>query len=188
MADLECPHCKSRMLRGWRRPVRSEPLPRAWEAFRSGYARDVENRRTTVGSHLMQNALRDLDRYSAALTSVWSSPVEAVRLSFAVTYMIEELDLVVFRECGSRVRLEAGDVGTVVLVHQGGKGYEVEFTTLDGETVAIVTLSSRTSGWPEARNHQGDPGEKASRCRYPRGSLVSAEFKSLVVYRAARNG
>jgi hypothetical protein len=27
-----------------------------------------------------------------------------------------------------------------VLVHQGGKGYEVEFTTLDGETVAVVTL------------------------------------------------
>jgi hypothetical protein len=29
----------------------------------------------------------------------------------------------------------------VVLVHQNGKGFEVEFTTLDGETVAVVTLS-----------------------------------------------
>lgn len=36
--------------------------------------------------------------------------------------------------------LKRGDIGTVVLVHQAGKGYEVEFTTLDGETVAIVTL------------------------------------------------
>ena len=33
--------------------------------------------------------------------------------------------------------LEQGDIGTVVLIHQGGKGYEVEFVTLDGETVAI---------------------------------------------------
>ncbi|MEH2182712.1 DUF4926 domain-containing protein [Nostoc sp.] len=33
-------------------------------------------------------------------------------------------------------------MGTVVLVHQGGKGYEVEFVTLDGETVAIVSLHS----------------------------------------------
>jgi hypothetical protein len=31
-------------------------------------------------------------------------------------------------------------MGTVVLVHQSGKGYEVEFITLDGETVAIVSL------------------------------------------------
>jgi len=37
---------------------------------------------------------------------------------------------------------QRGDSGTVVLVHQEGKGYEVEFTTLDGETVAVVTLSA----------------------------------------------
>jgi hypothetical protein len=36
--------------------------------------------------------------------------------------------------------LTRNDIGTVVLDHQGGKGFEVEFTTLDGETVAIVTL------------------------------------------------
>jgi len=30
----------------------------------------------------------------------------------------------------------------VVLVHQGGAGCEVEFTALDGETLAVVTLSS----------------------------------------------
>ncbi|MBA3947350.1 MAG: DUF4926 domain-containing protein [Herpetosiphonaceae bacterium] len=33
-----------------------------------------------------------------------------------------------------------GDIGTVVLVHQGGKGYTVEFMTLSGDTVAVVTL------------------------------------------------
>jgi hypothetical protein len=36
--------------------------------------------------------------------------------------------------------LRQGDIGTVVLVHNRGEGYEVEFTTLDGDTVAIVTL------------------------------------------------
>jgi hypothetical protein len=30
----------------------------------------------------------------------------------------------------------------VVLVHQGGVGYEVEFVTLTGKTVAIVSLFS----------------------------------------------
>jgi len=38
--------------------------------------------------------------------------------------------------------LRAGDVGTVVLVHEGGRGYEVEFATLDGETVAVATLEN----------------------------------------------
>ena len=36
--------------------------------------------------------------------------------------------------------LVQGDVGTVVHIHKGGEGYEVEFMTLTGETVAIVTL------------------------------------------------
>jgi hypothetical protein len=34
--------------------------------------------------------------------------------------------------------LRKGDVGTVVLVH-GEEGYEVEFLTLDGDTVAAVS-------------------------------------------------
>ena len=37
-------------------------------------------------------------------------------------------------------RLTAGDVGTIVHVHAGGRAYEVEFVALDGETVAVVTL------------------------------------------------
>lgn len=36
--------------------------------------------------------------------------------------------------------LFAGDIGTVVWVHQHGAGYEVEFITLDGETIAVVSL------------------------------------------------
>ena len=54
--------------------------------------------------------------------------------------MIAEFDRIILTTNISEYGLEKGDMGTVVLVHQGGKGYEVEFVTLDGETVAIVSL------------------------------------------------
>jgi len=38
--------------------------------------------------------------------------------------------------------LRAGDLGTVVMVHQGGQGYTAEFATLSGDTVAVATLSA----------------------------------------------
>lgn len=38
--------------------------------------------------------------------------------------------------------LEAGDVGTVVHVYRDGLAYEVEFTTLDGRTTAVVTVEA----------------------------------------------
>jgi len=56
--------------------------------------------------------------------------------------MIEELDAVVLTRDLPEERLAAGDVGTVVLVHGTGAGYEVEFTTLAGDTVAVVTLDA----------------------------------------------
>ena len=56
--------------------------------------------------------------------------------------MIRELDQVVL-ECDLTAhRLARGDVGTVLLVHDEGAGYEVEFTALDGETIAVTTLSA----------------------------------------------
>jgi len=57
--------------------------------------------------------------------------------------MIEELDMVVLGEDIPDRGLMAGDIGTVVLMHQDGAGYEVEFAALDGETVAVVTLVSK---------------------------------------------
>lgn len=39
-------------------------------------------------------------------------------------------------------RLVAGDVGTVVHVYPDGAAYEVEFFTLDGQTLAVVTLEA----------------------------------------------
>jgi len=65
--------------------------------------------------------------------------------------MIDELDLVVLKRDLPEARLAAGDVGTVVLVHQQGAGYEVEFTTLSGDTVAVVTLDPTDVRPVEAR-------------------------------------
>lgn len=38
--------------------------------------------------------------------------------------------------------LRAGDIGTVVMVHQGGRGFEVEFVGLAGDTIAVLTLEA----------------------------------------------
>jgi Domain of unknown function (DUF4926) len=54
--------------------------------------------------------------------------------------MIKELETVVLTADLPQHGLKAGDLGTVVLVHTHG-GYEVEFMTLDGETVAVLSLS-----------------------------------------------
>jgi hypothetical protein len=56
--------------------------------------------------------------------------------------MIQELDLVVLTRNLPGEKLEEGDIGTVVLTHQGGAGYEVEFATLTGNTLAVVTVSA----------------------------------------------
>lgn len=56
--------------------------------------------------------------------------------------MIKELDRVVLTKDLPSEHLVAGDIGTVVLVHDGGAGYEVEFMTLDGETLAVVTIEA----------------------------------------------
>jgi Domain of unknown function (DUF4926) len=54
--------------------------------------------------------------------------------------MIDELDDVILACDLPEHGLNAGDIGTVVLVHRGAAGYEVEFTSLDGETIAVLTL------------------------------------------------
>ena len=54
--------------------------------------------------------------------------------------MIKELASVVLTTDLPEHRLVKGDIGTVVLVHEGGKGCTVGFMTLNGDTVAVVTL------------------------------------------------
>ncbi|HLF24818.1 MAG TPA: DUF4926 domain-containing protein [Anaerolineae bacterium] len=56
--------------------------------------------------------------------------------------MIQELDSVVLTTDLPEHGLKSGDIGTVVLVHRDEAGYEVEFVTLDGETVAVVSVSA----------------------------------------------
>ena len=53
--------------------------------------------------------------------------------------MLKELDTVVLAVDLPEHGLSRGDLGAVVLVHED-KGYEVEFMTLDGETLAVVSL------------------------------------------------
>lgn len=47
--------------------------------------------------------------------------------------------------------LQAGDVGTIVHIYEGAQAYEVEFVTLTGKTVAVVTVPSN-----QARSVQED--------------------------------
>jgi hypothetical protein len=57
-----------------------------------------------------------------------------------VRSMIQELDTVVLTRDIPAERLRKGDLGAVVFVHQDGAAYEVEFVTLDGQTLALVAL------------------------------------------------
>jgi len=56
--------------------------------------------------------------------------------------VIKELDPVVLTQKLTGEKLEPGDVGWVVLVHANEAAFEVEFTTLAGETVSVVTVPS----------------------------------------------
>lgn len=56
--------------------------------------------------------------------------------------MSRELEQVVLTTDLPEHHLEAGDIGTVVLVHEGGAGYEVEFVALNGETLVVTTVTS----------------------------------------------
>ena len=55
---------------------------------------------------------------------------------------IREHDLVVLTSDIPEEHLQQGDVGTVVLVHESKAGFEVEFVTLAGSTLAVVTVPS----------------------------------------------
>lgn len=56
--------------------------------------------------------------------------------------MINELDPVVLTKDLPDSGLRVGDVGTVVMVHQNGAGYDVEFCTFRGLTIAVKTLAA----------------------------------------------
>jgi hypothetical protein len=55
--------------------------------------------------------------------------------------MIKFLDQVVLAVDLPEHGLVPGDLGTIVLLH-GDEGYEVEFITLGGETIAVASLAT----------------------------------------------
>jgi hypothetical protein len=54
--------------------------------------------------------------------------------------VIKEHDRVVLKGDLPAEGLKAGDVGTVVHLYRDGLAYELEFTTLSGDTAAVVTV------------------------------------------------
>lgn len=56
--------------------------------------------------------------------------------------MISEHSLVVLDTDPPHEKLSRGDVGTVVHVYKGEKGYEVEFVDGAGQTVALITVDA----------------------------------------------
>ena len=54
--------------------------------------------------------------------------------------MIEELKLVALLEDLPEHGLQKGDLGTVVFVPKQDEAYEVEFVTLEGETITVTTI------------------------------------------------
>jgi hypothetical protein len=56
--------------------------------------------------------------------------------------MIKEHERVALKTPIQAEALEAGDIGTIVHVYKDGAAYEVEFTTLDGKTAAVVTVEA----------------------------------------------
>ena len=56
--------------------------------------------------------------------------------------MIKEHERVVLKSPVPAEGLQAGDVGTVVHLYRDGLACEVEFTTLEGKTAAVVTLEA----------------------------------------------
>ena len=55
---------------------------------------------------------------------------------------MRELDLAALRTPLPDRGLVAGDVGTIVFVHDAGTAYEVEFVAADGGTIAVETLGN----------------------------------------------
>ncbi len=54
--------------------------------------------------------------------------------------MLKELDRIVLLTDVAADGLKAGDVGTIVHIYESGKGFEVEFSSLAGDTVAVSSL------------------------------------------------
>ncbi len=97
--------------------------------------------------YIIEGGLETPDGRSPLVRAVWFIETDESAPRFVTAYplgrveMLQETDIAVLTVDLPEHGLKAGDVGTVVLVHGRG-GYEVEFTTLDGETVAVTSLNA----------------------------------------------
>ena len=57
--------------------------------------------------------------------------------------MIKEHDRIALEREVPEYGLTRGDLGTVVHIYPDGKAYEVEFMTLTGDTIGVVTLDKK---------------------------------------------
>jgi hypothetical protein len=56
--------------------------------------------------------------------------------------MMKEHSLVVLDRDSAHEKLSRGDIGTIVNIYDGGKGYDVEFVDGSSHTVALITLDA----------------------------------------------
>lgn len=132
--------------------------PRHWqrlgEALRiHGQTCEVKRvRETSFGPRFeVEGKLDAPDGRSPRVRSVWQqdhtgsrgscAPADH-RLSSGGIMKFKEHDCAVLTADLPEEGLLAGDVGTIVHVHKGGVAYEVEFITLTGRTVAVVTVEA----------------------------------------------
>src|SRR5438552_10955983 len=80
------------------------------------------------------------------------------RIRWMLDAMIKELDSVVLTTDLPEHGLARGDIGTVVLVHEGGKGCTVEFMTLAGHHRHRHAAGESGSANCQGRNCPRPPG------------------------------
>ena len=71
--------------------------------------------------------------------------------------MLREHGRIVLTQDLPQEGLQAGDVGVIVHVYEGGAAFEVEFLALDGNTIAVCTV--------EAAQVRGVTGQDVSPAR-----------------------
>lgn len=57
--------------------------------------------------------------------------------------MLKEFDLVVLTHDIEKYGLKSDDVGTIVHSYEDNNGFEVEFVTAEGKTIAVLTLTAK---------------------------------------------
>lgn len=55
--------------------------------------------------------------------------------------MIQQLDIAILLKNRPNEGPVKGDIGSVVFIHGGGKAFEIEFTTLAGGPLGVLTLA-----------------------------------------------